>query len=68
MKIPIEPPPWEGCADVKATWVDGGYRRFALTGRTDIISTEVLGGDLLVYPERSSGQKALVAALGLNTA
>jgi hypothetical protein len=68
MKIPTTPPPWEGCEDVKATWEDGGYRRFALAGRTDIISAEVVGGDLLVYPERSRGQKALVAALGLNTA
>jgi hypothetical protein len=64
MKIPIDPPPWEGRAAVMACWEEAGYRRFALRGRTDIVSCQVVGGDLLAYPERSSAHKALVVALG----
>jgi hypothetical protein len=63
MKIPIDPPPWEGRAAVMACWEEGGYRRFALAGRTDIVSCQVADGELVVFPERSSAHKALIVAL-----
>lgn len=66
MKIKLDPAPWEGREAVTATWQEAGYRRFALVGRTDIISAETAGGDLLLYPERSAQHRALIAAFGLN--
>jgi len=66
MKIPTDPAPWDGREAVMATWEEAGYRRFALRGRTDIISAEVSDeGELQLFPERSSGHRALAAALGV---
>lgn len=53
---------------VMATWKEENIRCFAIWGRTDIIRAEVVGGRVVLAPQRSSGHKALVAALGLNEA
>ena len=66
MKVPLDPPPWDGRDVVAACWEEAGRRRFALKGRTDIITAAVTPeDDLLLFPERSSGHRALVAAFGL---
>lgn len=51
---------------VMATWKEENIRCFAIWGRTDIIRAEVVGGNVVLAPQRSSGHKAVVAALGLN--
>lgn len=55
-------------ATVMATWKEENIRCFALWGRTDIIRAEVVGGKVVLAPQRSSGHKAVAAALGLNEA
>lgn len=72
MKIPNTPANFTSEATsgaIESTWESGGFRRFGLKGRSDVVSCEVvLQSDILAYPERSSAHKALVAALGLNAA
>lgn len=69
MKLTIgDPSIWEGNSKVAATWEEGAFRRFALVGRTDIISAQVEspmlnGGKLLLFPERSAQHKVLLVAL-----
>ena len=64
MKIPVqEPPIWQDNAAVASTWEESGFRRFALVGRTDIISAKVENDQLLLFPERSAQHKTLYRAL-----
>ena len=64
MKLPVQDPPiWENNASVSSAWSEGGYQRFALAGRSDIISALVEDGNLLLFPERSSQHKTLYRAL-----
>lgn len=68
MKIADNEAAYDAAADIRSWWSEGNYRQFAIRGLSNIVSAEriVSSNELLVFPERSSGHKALIVALGLN--
>lgn len=64
MKLTItDPPQWEDNEGISATWEEGGYRKFALPGRSDVITAQVIGAQIYLATERSAAHKALLVAL-----
>jgi len=68
MKIPLDIAGWHENPKCERTWGLPDSEaptvvKFALVGRTDLISADVVDGAIEIFPDRSSQHTALRAAL-----
>ena len=68
MRVPLDIPAWRLNPQCERTWGQPSNDaptvvKFALVGRTDLISADVIDGAIEIFPERSSQHTALRAAL-----